>query len=153
MLIIDSVMKLKYQTAVATLIQFVSLTFLGFLNGLNSIVTTCHRDGTNCVSNLLVSIIFFIFTAIWFGTIWLLGSSAQLTRNKRLAQILILAEAFIALIAFFNARHHTDILSLVTSLIDVLLAVWIITLAYRLMKADGKRITKSNRTRKRISKI
>ena len=142
-------MKLTYQTAVATLIQFILLSFLGIANGLNSVVTTCRHDGTDCVSNLIVSLIFFILTAGWFGAVWVLGYTAQERRSRRLAQLLIMAEALIALIAFFNAKHHTDILSLATSLIDLALAIWIITLAFRLMRVGGGRVVAKQRGRRR----
>lgn len=142
-------MRLKYETAVATLIQFILLSFLGIANGLNSIVTTCHRDGTDCISNLIVSIIFFIITAVWFGFIWILGYTAQERRSRRLAQLLIAAEVAIAMVAYFNARHHTDWLSLATSIIDLILAVWIITLAWRLMRSGGARIVSKQRPRQR----
>ena len=133
-------MKLTYQTAVATLIQFILLSFLGIANGLNSVVTTCRHSSSDCFTNTLVSLIFFILTALWFGAVWLLGYTAQERRSHRLAQLLIVAELLIALVALFNARHHTDILSLATSLIDLCLAIWIITLAFRLMRSKGKRI-------------
>jgi len=142
-------MKLKYETAVATLIQFILLSFLGIANGLNSVVTTCHKDGGDCISNLIVSTIFFILTAVFFAFIWILGYSAQERRSKRLAQLLICAEALIALIAFFNAKHHTDALSLITSLTDLCLAIWIITLAFRLMRANGGRVVSRQRPRRR----
>lgn len=142
-------MKLTYQTATATLIQFITLSFLGMANGANSVVTTCRHDGANCISNLIVSIIFFILTACWFGCIWVLGYAAQERRSKHLAMALIAAEALIMLIAYHNAKHHTDALGLATSLIDLLLAVWIITLAFRLMRSGGKRITTAQRSRRR----
>jgi drug/metabolite transporter (DMT)-like permease len=141
--------KLTYQTAVATLIQFITLSFLGIANGLNSIVTTCRHDGHDCTSNLIVSIIFFILTALWFGAVWILGTLAQERRSKRLALLLIGAELLIAMVAYFNARHHTDALGLATSLIDLALALWIITLALRLVRAKGERITSSSGQRRR----
>ena len=141
-------MKLTYQTGIVTMIQFIVLSFLGIANGANSVVTTCRHDGTDCVSNLIVSIIFFLLTAIWFGAIWVLGAMAQESRNKKLALLLIAAEGFIALIASFNAKHHTDALGLGTSLIDLILAAWVIILAWRLMRAEGKRITPGGRRRR-----
>ena len=146
-------MKLTYQTGIATMIQFIILSFLGIANGANSVVSTCRHDGSDCISNLIVSIIFFILTAAWFGAVWVLGAMAQDRRSKRLAFLLIGAEAFIALIASFNARHYTDILSLATSIIDLLLAVWIITLAFRLMRSEGKRITATRRRRRRHTAV
>lgn len=141
-------MKLTYQTGVATLIQFILLSFLGIANGANSVISTCRHDGTDCVSNLIVSIIFFILTAMWFGAIWLIGYTAQDRRHRRLAQLLIAAEAFVALIALFNARHHTDLLGLFTSLVDLVLAVWIVSLAFRLMRAGDRRVVRGGRSRK-----
>jgi uncharacterized membrane protein len=142
--------KLTYQTAVATLIQFITLSFLGIANGLNSVVSTCRHDGTDCISNLIVSIIFFILTAAWFGAIWIIGAIAQERRSKKFAFILIGAEALIALVALFNAKHHTDALGLATSVIDLLLALWIITLAFRLMMSGGARVvTGQHRRRQR----
>jgi len=143
-------MKLTYQTGIATFIQFVTLSFLNIANGANSVVTTCRHDSTSCISNLIVSLIFFMLTVAWFAAVWLLGYTAQERRSRRLAQLLIAAEAFIALIAFFNARHHTDLLSLGTSLIDLALAFWIIFLAFRLMRAGGNRVvTRGRRSRSR----
>lgn len=146
-------MRFKYETAVITLVQFILLSLLGIANGLNSIVSTCRTDHGDCVSNTIVSLIFFLLTAGWFAFIWVLGYSAQERRSRRLAQVLIAAEAFIALIALFNAQHHTDILGLVTSVIDLVLAVWIITLAWRLMRAGGGRIVVKQRPRQRRRRV
>jgi|SRR5665213_3460880 len=145
-------MKLTHQTGIATLIQFITLSFLGMANGGNSVVTTCRHDGTNCVSNLIVSLIFFILTVVWFGAVWLLGYTAQERRSRRLAQLLIAAEAFIGLIAFFNAKHHTDALGLFTSLVDLILVAWIVSLAVRLMLAGNTRIVSKQRPRNRQRK-
>lgn len=142
-------MKLTYETGIATLIQFITLSLLNIATGTNSVVTTCRHSGGDCVSNLIVSMIFFILVAGWFAAVWLLGYMAQERRSRRLAQLLIAAEAFIALIALFNAKHRTDALSLVTSLIDLILAIWIITLAFRLMRAGGGRVVTGTRTRQR----
>jgi hypothetical protein len=138
-------MRFKYETGIITLVQFILLSLLGIANGLNSIVTTCHNTGRDCISNTIVSLIFFIITTAWFAFIWILGYTAQERRSRRLAQVLIAAEAMIALIAYFNARHHTDWLSLSTSLIDLILAVWVITLAIRLMRAGGGRVVTKQR--------
>jgi hypothetical protein len=132
-------MRFRYELGIITLIQFILLSLLGIANGLNSIVTTCHNTGRDCISNLIVSLIFFIITVAWFAFIWILGYTVQERRSKRLAQVLIAAEALIALIALFNAKHHTDWLSLITSIIDLTLAVWVIWLAFRLIRSGGGR--------------
>lgn len=142
-------MKLTYQTGIATFIQFVTLSLLNIANGANSVVTTCRSDSTSCISNLIVSLIFFILTVAWFAAVWILGYAAQERRSRRLAQLLIAAECMIALIAYFNARHYHDFLGLATSLIDLVLAVWIIVLAIRLMRAGTNRVVARSRVRRR----
>lgn len=145
-------MVLRYETAIATLIQFVTITLLNVGTGAVSIVSTCHDSSGDCVSNLIVSLIFFLLVAVWFAAVWVLGYAAQERRSKRLAQILILVEVAIAIIALFNAKHHTDMLSLTTSLVDVALSAWVIILAFRLMRAGGGRVVSRQRSRKRHDK-
>lgn len=141
-------MKLTYQTGVATLIQLIAGSLLGLANQANSAATTC-RAGEDCIVNILLAIIFFMLTACWFGAVWMLGYWAQERRSGRLAFMLIGAEGLITLVALFNAKGHTDILSLATSIIDIILALWIISLALRLVRSGGKRITSSQRSRRR----
>ncbi len=142
-------MKFKYETAVITMVQFIVLSLLGIANALNSIVSTCHSTHGDCVSNLIVSLIFFILTVVWFGFVWILGYNAQERRSHRLAWLLIAAEIFIAMIALFNAKHHTDMLGLGTSVVDLFLAIWVISLAFRLVRAGGGRVVTKQRPRQR----
>jgi len=144
-------MKLTYETGTATFVQFGVLSILNIATGLNSIVTTCHQTKPDCVGNTLVSLIFYILIVVWFGAVSTLGYMAQEKRSKRLAQILICAELLIAMVAFFNAHHHTDVLGLATSALDLMLAAWIIFLSFRLMRSRGGRIVAKQRTRKRKS--
>jgi hypothetical protein len=136
-------MRLRYQTAIATIIQFVSITILNIATGLNSVITTCSNKNTSsdCTSNLLVSLIFFLLTAGWFAAIWALGFASQSKRSRQLARLLIIVELGVALVALFNIKHHTDILSLITSIIDLSLSVWVMYLAYNLSKAKGGRLS------------
>src|SRR4051794_7575424 len=97
-------MKLTYETGTATLIQFIALGMLNIVNGLESIITTCRHESGDCVGNILTSIIFYILTVLWFGIVTVIGYTAQERRSKRLAQLLIAAEAIIALIAWFNIK-------------------------------------------------
>lgn len=138
-------MKLTYETATATLIQFIVLGLLNIANGLDSIITTCRHSGGDCVGNIFSSLIFYMLAVGWFGVVLGLGYLAQERRSKRLAQLLIMAECLIVLVALFNIKlnlkYHNGLLSLFTSFLDLVLSVWVITLAYRLMRAGGKRIT------------
>ena len=68
----------------------------------------------------------------WFTGLWFLAVAAQERRSPRLALLLAGAEGLVLLVAVFNARHHNYKLGLVTSIVDALLAAWIIMLALRL---------------------
>jgi len=146
-------MKLTYETGIATLIQFLALSFLTLASQLVSVVSTCHKDGSNCVSNLLTSTILYIVVAVVFGSIWLIGYLTQSRRSKWLAQLLICIEGLVALVALFSIKlslhHHKNIFGLLAGLSVFILAVWIITLAYRLMRAGGGRVVARQRPRQR----
>ena len=141
-------MRLRYETGTATLLQFAVVTILAFINQISSIVSTCVKNDGDCVSNSLVSLVLVILVAIWFGFISALGYAAQDKRSKRLARVLIAAEALNLLISLFNAKHFPNTLGLITSVIDLALAAWVIMLAWRLMRANGGCVVTGNaRTR------
>lgn len=146
-------MKLTYQTGIATLLQFLLLSFLTLFGQIASVVTTCRSSSDDCVSNLITSIILYLLVAIVFGSIWLVGYAAQSWRSKRLAQLLICIEGLIALVALFSLKlslhSHKNILGLLASFSIFALAAWTITLAFRLMRSSGKRITTSQQRRRR----
>lgn len=142
-------MKLKYQTGIVTFIQFIVGSTLGFANGALSSITSCTSHGNDCVSNTIVSLVLIILTVLWFGFVAILGYAAQDRRSRRLARLLMLAEIAIALVALFDALHFPNILSLGTSLLDFVLALWALLLAYRLSKANGGRVVVSGANRKR----
>lgn len=147
-------MKLTYETGTATLIQFIVLGMLNILTGLDSIVQTCRHDSPNCLENVFTSFVFYVLVITWFGFVCVLGYAAEQKRSRRLAQLLILAELLIAMVAFINIKLNLNasngLLSLFTSVADLILAIWIITLAYRLMRAGSGRVTTvKTRTRKR----
>ncbi len=148
-------MRLKYETGIATLIQFVTLSGLNIATGIDSVIGGCRAKNTDCLSNTLLSLVFYLLIASWFGAVWFLGFTAQQLRSKRLAQLLICAELTILAVATFsiklNLTNHDSLLSLVTSLIDVGLALWVILLAYRLMRVGGGRIPARQRRRRPIS--
>jgi hypothetical protein len=142
-------MKLTYETGIATVIQFAVLSLLNVGTQLNSIVTTCHTHGSNCLTNSLSSIGYFLLIVIWFGLIWVLGYFTQKRRSRRLGLALVTAEFLILVVSISNARHHTDVIGLVTSVADTGFAIWVIALAVRLMRARGGRIVSSERARRR----
>lgn len=150
-------MGLKYETGIATMIQFITMSALNIGTGAESVVTACRDKDADCFGNALLSLIFYLLVASWFGAVWFLGYMAQEQRSKRLAQVLILAELAILMVAMFNIKlnraDNGPFLSLATSLIDVGLAIWIIFLAFRLMRSGGRRITGSGRPRKRRRSI
>jgi len=145
-------MKLTYQTGVATMIQFILVSLFVLASQVGSTITTCHKDSGNCVSNLITSIIFYILAAVVFGSIWVIGYTAQSRRSRRLAQLLICAEGFIGLLALFSLKlnlHSSNVFGFIASLAMALLAGWIVIVAVRLMRAGGGRVVNRPRERNR----
>lgn len=142
-------MKIKYETSTATFTQFIALSLLGIANALNQTITTCVKDSSECVTGAMLSIIFFILTVLFFAGVWVLGYTVQDKRSPRLAQLLIIVELIILPVAMINARGHSDLLSLFTSLTDIVLAAWVIYSAILLIKHGGKRVVRKRSARSR----
>ena len=145
--------KLTYETGPATFIQFAVLGLLNIATGVQSVVLTCQKDNNDCLGNLLDSFIFYLLILGWFGAVSALGFIAQHRRSQKLAWLLIFAEIAIAGVAFMNIKlnlkYHNGWLTLITSIVDLVLAIWIISLAWRLSKASGGRVVTNQRARKR----
>jgi hypothetical protein len=142
-------MRLTYETGVATMIQFMVLALFNIANTLYSIVSTCTHSGEDCVSNTLSSVIFYILIIFWYGILVGLGFIAQTKRSKRSCRILILAELSCLAVAAYDIKlgisYHNNALSSFTSFADLVLSAWVITLAFRLMKAGGGRVVTGRR--------
>jgi uncharacterized membrane protein HdeD (DUF308 family) len=137
-------MKLTYETGTATLVQFMVLGILNLLTGLNSIISACH-SGKDCMTNAIVTPIYYILVTGWFASLWVLGYFAQERRSKWLARLLFCAEGLVALVALYNTKQHIDFIGLVTSLADLVLALWIMFLTVRLMLAGPNRVVSHKR--------
>ena len=145
-------MKLTYETGIGTLIQFILLTFLTFASQVGSVVTTCRKDGDNCVGNLITSLILYLLVAFVFGAIWIVGFGAQSRRSRRLAQLLICIEGFIALVSLFSLKlnlHSKSVFGITASASILVIALWIVLLSFRLMRAGGGRVVHQGRSRQR----
>lgn len=133
-------MRWQYEVGIITFIQFVLLALLSLANALNSILSTCFHSSNQCVENMIPSIILFIMICVWFAYIWILGYTVQERRTRKLTALLIGSEFAVAMVALFSVKHHNDWLSLWTSIIDLVLAAWVIILAVRIFLAGGGRV-------------
>jgi hypothetical protein len=144
-------MALKYETGIATIAQLIIMTALNFVNGAFTSVQSCTNGGNDCVSNVILNLLFFMLITGWFAFLWILGYTAQDRRSRRMAQILLVAEVLVVLVSLVDARHYPNILGLITSLADAALAAWVALLAFRLMRAKGGRVRSLSRPRRRPS--
>jgi hypothetical protein len=144
-------MRLTHETGIATLLQFIVLGLMNVAGTINSTVHSCRTEENDCLTNIFVSSILFLLLMGWFGLVCLVGYMAQERRSKRLAQLLIAAQGLIALVSVFSIRFPTDLLGQITSVVALISAIWIITLAYRLMRSGGQRITRTKTGRQRRS--
>lgn len=142
-------MKLTYQTGIAALIHLGVITVFNIGNGINSSVVQCTNGSSDCVGNIITSILYFMLLTMWFAFLWILAAAAQTKRSRKLAFLLIGGEFLVFMISLFNAQRHNDLLGLVTSLVDAVFALWVGWLAFRLFISGGARVTTSARSRRR----
>ena len=144
-------MKLRYETGVAALVQFVITIGLSFLNGAASIIGGClHGFTADCVTNGLSSLILIILIVIALGFLLALGYMAQERRSTSLARLLMGFEAFAALIFLFDAKQSPGVFDRITNFIYFLLAAWVIILAWRLSRSHGGRIVHARARRRPV---
>jgi lysylphosphatidylglycerol synthetase-like protein (DUF2156 family) len=144
--------KFKYETSIVTFIQFIAMSVLYFLINLGSIISTCTGRSYDCVSNSISSITLSIVIVIAFGCVWILGYFVQKRRNRGLALLLMAVEAGIFVVELLDAHNFSNALSLITSLIDVLLALFVIILALRLYRAKGGRVVNRHKISNYLSR-
>lgn len=142
-------MRLTYQTGIAALIHLGVISVLNVINGVQSSVQQCTTIGSDCLGNIITSLLYFMVLTIWFALLWILAAATQTSRSRKLAFLLIGAEGLVIIVAIFNAQHHNHLLGLITSLVDASLAAWVALLAVRLFISGGQRVTGSKRTRQR----
>ena len=142
-------MRLTYQTGIAALIHLGVITLLNIANGVHSTAQQCNAAGSDCIGNVITSMLYFMVLTIWFTGLWILAAATQTRRSRKLAFLLMGAEGLVLIVALFNAQHHNNILGLVTSIVDAAFATWVALLALRLFVSGGGRVTGSRRTRQR----
>lgn len=146
-------MRLRYETGIGTLVQFIATSLMNFVSTLVAIIGGCiGNSSASCVSNALVSLILLIIIIFALGFLLVLGYAAQERRSSRLAKLLIASEALAALIYLYDTQHATNIFERLTNIVSCLLAVWVIVLAWRLSRAKGGRIVKVRARRRAIQK-
>lgn len=134
-------MWIRYETSVATLVQFIVGTGLTFLNGGASIISGC-TNGADCVSNAFVSLLLIILVIACYATLLGLGYVAQEKRSSRLALLLIGAEAFAALIFLFDAKQAPAIIDKGTNFVSFIIALWVMYIAFNLYRSKGARMVR-----------
>jgi hypothetical protein len=145
-------MKLKYETGIATLVQFIVLELLGIPIVLVELISACSSHSSQCSTNVFLSPVLFLLKAALYAGIAVIGYMAQSQRSRRLAQLLIICEFCLIPFSLFNLRHDTDLLTKIASGLGPLFAIWIILLAFRLARSKGGRIVKHSSTRSRNRK-
>ncbi len=133
--------KLKYETGIATTIQFIALTLLNFISGVSTSAMQCINGSGSCAGDVALAIFYFIVITVLFGILWLAGFAAQDRRSRRIAQVLILAEGFVFLVGLYDfTKHRHSLIGSLVSLVEIITSVWIAWLALRLVLARGGRV-------------
>ena len=140
-------MHIRYETTLATLVQFVIGTSLTFVSGLASILGGCRNvGGVDCVSNTFVSLLLIILVIAGYGFLLALGYVAQDRRSSRLAVFLIVCELFAGLIFLFDAKQAPSLVERATNGLSFVIVLWVCWVAFNLYRARGARIVRRKRT-------
>jgi hypothetical protein len=140
-------MKLRYETGTATLIQFAVITIVALLTQIRGVIESCLKNGSECVSDSVISILYVIILAMWLGFVSVIGYAAEDRRSKRLAQLLLVLQVMILGPILMNIRGSHNLFDRFGSLIDLAVCVWVIILAWRLMASNGGRIVNKSMVR------
>jgi hypothetical protein len=135
-------MKLRYETGTATMIQFAVITLVALLTQTRGVIEACLKSGSDCVSDSVISLMYVIILGLWLGFVSVIGYAAEDRRSKRLAQLLLVLQVMILGPIMMNIRGSHNIFDRFGSLIDLAVCVWVMLLAWRLMRANGGRIVK-----------
>lgn len=139
--------KLTYQTGIATTIQFIVMTILNLIDAFSKSIHQCTINTGTCAGNVVLYVLYFIMLTIGFGVILAIGFAAQDRRSRRLAQLLILIELVILLISMFDFQHANPALfTQASNIVGALLAVWVMWLSFRLIRARGGRVVSRHRS-------
>lgn len=142
-------MHIRYETGIATLVQFIVTAGLSFVSGLASVISGC-TSGANadCVTNAFVSLVLIMLTVAALAVIAVLGYVAQARRSVRLAWLLMLIEAGTALIYLFDAKQSPALIERITNFIALLIALWVGIVAWQLSRLRGGRAVKPRARRR-----
>lgn len=140
-------MKLRYETGTATLIQFAVITLVALLTQIRGVIESCLKNGSECVSDSVISILYVILLAMWLGFVSVIGYAAEDRRSKRLAQLLLVLQIMILGPILMNIRGSHNPFDRLGSLIDLAVCVWVVILAWRLMSSNGGRIVNKSMVR------
>lgn len=142
-------MKLRYETSITTFIQLVVVSLFIIASGVIDTLKECQEHGaSSCVASSFLWIVILFLVGGFFVSVCAIGYLAQTKRSRRLAKLLIVAEAGIALVSFKLLTTPSSWLGGIGSLIIFGLALWTIVLAYRLVKAKGGRVVVKSRIQK-----
>ena len=146
-------MRVRYETGVATLVQFAIGTILAILSGGASAIGGCiHQSGVDCATNTFVTLLLIILTAAILAALAIFGYTVQARRSPKLAYILIAVEVGAAVIYLFDAKQSPALIDRATNFLSFLVAAGVIWIAWQLARAKGGRIVKPQPRHRRVAK-
>lgn len=114
-------------------VQLLTIGIMNIISGASSSTVQCIGNGSNCANSVILSIIFIVLITIWYLILWVLALIVEAKRQKRLAQLLFLAEFAILPIALFDLFKQKD-LSLPSYITNILYIVFLLWVNYSLLK-------------------
>lgn len=139
----------------AAFVQAVVVVVLSAVNGVYSGLTSCFgSDQKDCATNSALAVVLVILAIVWFGFLAALAYAAWIRRTTSLIVLFIILEIIVAgAIYVIDIRHHDNVLGLITSIIDLLLTLWVLYMGVHLFSLRGTSSTPpTGRSRSKLNK-
>jgi uncharacterized BrkB/YihY/UPF0761 family membrane protein len=136
---------LRYETGITTFLQLALAALFVVVGGVSDMIKSCQDGASSCVTSSFLWMVILLFVIGFFMSLTALGYFAQTKRSSRLAKLLLITELGIAAISYKLLTASSSILSTVGVFIILCLALTTVWLAWRIIRAKGRRIVASTR--------
>lgn len=128
----------NHNVSQATFTQAAIVIILTAINGIFSGLSSClGQDKADCTTNSVLAVVLVVLAIIWFGFLSALSYAAWIRRTTALIVIFILLEIITTGVSAFDLKHYDNVVGLITSLINLLVGLWVLFMSVHLFRLRG----------------
>lgn len=142
-------MTLRYETGITTFLQLALTALFVVIGGVSDMIKSCRDGASSCVTSSFLWLVILLFVIGFFMSLTALGYFAQTKRSSRLAKLLLVVELGIAAVSYKLLTASSSVLSTIGAFVILVLSLTTVWLAWRIIRAKGRRIVATNRTTQR----